>query len=57
MGNKGVSFQIPNEYGNSLSYLLEPLPYSDYLWLIDYHEIYLLHGTNLLISLCLPRIY
>ncbi|WP_312648952.1 DUF2691 family protein [Aminipila sp.] len=48
MENKGVSFQIPNEYGNYLSYLLEPLPYSDYQWLIDYNEIHLLHGNELI---------
>jgi hypothetical protein len=46
MKNMGVSFQIPNEYGNHLSDLLEPLPYSDCQWLIDYDEIHLLYGNE-----------
>lgn len=43
MKNMGVSFKIPNEYGNYLSNILESLPFSDYQWLIDNDEIHLLH--------------
>ncbi len=47
MQDKGVSFQITSEYGNLLSDLLEPLPYNDYKWLIEYDEIYKLNGEEI----------
>lgn len=55
MKNNGVSFQIPNEYGNFLSGLLEPLPYSDYQWLIDHDEIHLVCVKELINEPLLTR--
>ncbi|HEX3076686.1 MAG TPA: DUF2691 family protein [Lachnospiraceae bacterium] len=40
MNNVGLSFRIPNRYGNFLSDILKPLPYNDFLWLIENNEIY-----------------
>lgn len=42
MRNMGVMFEIPNEYGNYLFDILEPLPVNCYQWLIDNDEIHLL---------------
>lgn len=46
MKNMGVAFEIPNEYGNYLSDILEPLPVNFYQWLIDNDEIHLLHDNE-----------
>lgn len=46
MKNMGVSFEIPNEYGNYLSDILEPLPVKFYQWLIDDDEIHLLKDNE-----------
>lgn len=46
MKNIGVIFEIPNEYGNYLYDILEPLPVDCYEWLIDNDEIYLLNDNE-----------
>ncbi|MEG0774294.1 DUF2691 family protein [Clostridium sp.] len=46
MKNMGVSFEIPNEYGNYLSDILEPLPVQCYQWLINDDEIHLLKDNK-----------
>jgi len=40
MNYVGLSFEIPNKYGTYLSEILDPLPYTEFLWLIDDDEIY-----------------
>ncbi|MFU0825422.1 DUF2691 family protein [Clostridium sp.] len=46
MKNVGVRFEIPNEYGNYLSNILESLPVKCYQWLVDDDEIYLLKNNQ-----------
>ncbi|SHJ97143.1 Protein of unknown function [Clostridium cavendishii DSM 21758] len=46
MINMGVSFKIPNEYGNHLSDILEPLPFNYYQWLINNDEIHIVHDNE-----------
>src|SRR5690554_6914711 len=46
MKNMGVSFKIPNAYGNYLSDILEPLPVKCYQWLVDDDEIHLLKDNE-----------
>jgi hypothetical protein len=46
MRNMGVMFEIPNEYGNYLFDILEPLPINCYQWLIDNDEIHLLDDNK-----------
>lgn len=46
MNNMGVSFEIPNEYGNYLSDILEPIPVKCYHWLINDDEIHLLKDSE-----------
>jgi hypothetical protein len=46
MKNMGVVFEIPNKYGKYLSDILEPLPFSEYHWLIDNDEIHLLENNE-----------
>lgn len=46
MRNMGVMFEIPNEYGNYLLNILEPLPVNCYQWLIDNDEIHLLDDNK-----------
>lgn len=41
MKDVGVLFEIPNEYGNYLSEILEPLPVNLYDWVIANYEIHL----------------
>lgn len=48
MENAGVSFQIPNEYGKYLSYILEPIPVDQYQWSIDNDEIHLLENNEII---------
>lgn len=46
MKNMGVSFEIPNKHGKYLSDILEPIPFGEYLWLIDNDEIHLLANNE-----------
>jgi len=46
MKNMGVRFEIPNEYGNYLSDILQPLPINCYQWLVDNDEIHLLNDNE-----------
>ncbi|WP_346916923.1 DUF2691 family protein [Clostridium sp.] len=46
MRNMRVMFEIPNEYGNYLFDILEPLPVNCYQWLIDSDEIHLLDDNK-----------
>ncbi|BCK00512.1 DUF2691 family protein [Anaerocolumna chitinilytica] len=61
MKNMGLSFEIPNKYGTYLSEILNPLPYTEFQWLIEDDEIYkiingefldegLFHNTNNVIT-------
>ncbi len=46
MKNVGVTFEVPNEYGNYLYEILEALPVKSYKWLIDNDEIHLLDNNE-----------
>lgn len=46
MNNLGIQFEIPNEYGNYLADILEPLSFDECKWLIENDEIYLLENNK-----------
>lgn len=47
MKNKGITFKIPNEYGSYLADLLDPINFTEYLWLIGSDEIYLIDNDEI----------
>ena len=46
MSNVGVLFEIPNEYGNYLADLLEPIQFTLYQWEVYYDEIHLIEDNK-----------
>lgn len=50
MKDVGVIFEIPNEYGNYLSEILEQLPVNLYDWVIDNDEIHLVDNDGFLFN-------
>lgn len=47
MRNVGVEFEIPNESGNYLSDILQPLPINLYQWLVDNDDIHVFSGNEI----------
>jgi Protein of unknown function (DUF2691). len=45
--NRGISFEIPNEYGSALKRMLAPLPIAAYNWYVGGEECYRLVDKEL----------
>ena len=52
---RGITFEIPNTYGNYLSDILEPLSALELFWSIEEQEIYTVQGDRLSDTLLLPN--
>ncbi|MEM4992713.1 DUF2691 family protein [Priestia sp. SB1] len=52
---RGITFEIPNTYGNYLSDILEPLSALELFWSIEEQEIYTVQGDRLSDTLLFPN--
>jgi len=52
---RGITFEIPNAYGNYLSDILEPLSALELFWSIEEQEIYTVQGDRLSDTLLFPN--
>lgn len=50
---RGITFEIPNEYGHFAADILKPFPISSFTWLIGDGEVYITDGNQLDESLSL----
>ncbi|MGF9891029.1 DUF2691 family protein [Priestia megaterium] len=52
---RGITFEIPNAYGNYLLDILEPLSALELFWSIEEQEIYTVQGDSLSDTLLFPN--